>query len=90
MILDVRTAQEYDSGHLNGSINLDFKSPSFKDQIASLDRNKAYLIYCRTGVRSGRCVQLMMSLGFRELYNLTRGIEQWQREGYKVVLDSGN
>jgi rhodanese-related sulfurtransferase len=87
-ILDVRTAQEYDTGHLKGSINLDFKSPSFKDQAASLDRNKAYLIYCRTGRRSARAVMLMISLGFMELYNLTKGIEQWQREGFEVVLDS--
>ncbi|MEI8003331.1 MAG: rhodanese-like domain-containing protein, partial [Methanothrix sp.] len=59
VILDVRTPQEYGSGHLNGSINLDFKSPSFTDQIARLDRDKAYLIYCRTGVRSARALLLM-------------------------------
>jgi rhodanese-related sulfurtransferase len=84
-ILDVRTPQEYSSSHLNGSINLDFKSPSFRDQIIRLDRDKAYLIYCRTGVRSARVLLLMRSLGFRELYNLTNGIEQWQKEGYEVV-----
>ncbi len=88
VILDVRTPQEYASGHLNGSINLDFKSPSFADQIARLDRSNAYLLYCRTGVRSARALLLMGSLGFLELYNLTRGVEQWQREGYPVVLDS--
>ena len=88
VILDVRTPQEYNSGHLNGSINLDFKSPSFEDEIARLDRDKAYLLYCRTGIRSARAVMLMISLGFMELYNLTKGIEQWQREGFEVVLDS--
>ena len=88
MILDLRTPQEYGSGHLNGSINLDFKSPSFTDQIARLDRDNAYLLYCRTGVRSARALLLMRYLGFRELYNLTKGIEQWQRESYPVVLDS--
>ena len=84
-ILDVRTAQEYVLGHLDGSINLDFKSPSFSDLIARLDRDKAYLLYCRTGRRSARAVMLMSSLGFKELYNLTNGIEQWQREGYEVI-----
>ena len=88
VILDVRTPLEYSSGHLNGSINLDFKSPSFSDQIARLDQNKAYLLYCRTGIRSARALLLMRSLGFTKLYNLTKGIEQWQREGYEVVLDS--
>ena len=85
VILDVRTAQEYVLGHLKGSINLDFKSPSFRDEIARLDRDKAYLLYCRTGNRSGRVIVLMSSLGFKELYNLTKGIEQWQREGYEVI-----
>ena len=85
VILDVRTAQEYDTGHLKGSINLDFKSPSFRDEIARLDRDEAYLLYCRTGRRSARAVMLMSSLGFKELYNLTKGIEQWQREGYEVI-----
>jgi rhodanese-related sulfurtransferase len=89
VILDVRTPQEYRSGHLDGSINLDFKSPSFSDQIARLDRNNAYLLYCRTGIRSARVLLLMKSLGFMNLYNLTKGIEQWQKEGYEVVLDSG-
>jgi rhodanese-related sulfurtransferase len=88
VILDVRTPLEYSSGHLNGSINLDFKSPSFIDQIARLDRDKAYMLYCRTGIRSARALLLMRSLGFTKLYNLTKGIEQWQREGYEVVLDS--
>ena len=88
VILDVRTPQEWGFGHLKGSINLDFKSPSFRDQIARLDRGNAYLIYCRTGVRSARALLLMRALGFKELYNLTKGIEQWQREGYEVVLDS--
>jgi rhodanese-related sulfurtransferase len=85
VILDVRTAQEYVLGHLKGSINLDFKSLSFRDEIARLDREKAYLLYCRTGRRSARAVMLMSSLGFKELYNLTKGIEQWQREGYEVI-----
>ena len=89
VILDVRTLQEYGSGNLKGSINLDLKSPSFRDQIARLDRDKAYLFYCRTGHRSTGVLLLMMSLGFGERYNLTKGIEQWKREGYEVVLDSG-
>jgi rhodanese-related sulfurtransferase len=88
MILDVRTAQEYCSGHLSGSINLDFRSASFADELARLDRSKPYLVYCRTGVRSGRATALMKSLGFREIYDLAGGIAGWQREGYKIASES--
>jgi len=48
VILDVRTPLEYSSGHLNGSINMDLKSPSVSDQIARLDQNKAYLCQWRS------------------------------------------
>jgi rhodanese-related sulfurtransferase len=88
VILDVRTPQEYRSGHLNGSINLDFRSTSFADELVVLDRSKPYLVYCRTGVRSGRAATLMKSLGFREIYDLTGGIAEWQREGFGIVSES--
>ena len=85
VILDVRTAQEHQSGHLKDSINIDFKSPSFRDQISLLDRDAAYLLYCRTGVRSRKTLLLMSSMGFLELYNLSQGIVQWKRDGGEVV-----
>lgn len=88
MILDVRTDQEYRFGHLSGSINLDFRSALFADELARLDRNKPYLIYCRTGVRSGRTASFMKSLGFREIYDMSGGIAGWQREGYEIVSES--
>ncbi len=88
IILDVRTAQEYRSGHLSGSINLDFRSASFADELARLDRSKPYLVYCRTGVRSARTAALMKSLGFREIYDMAGGIAGWQRECYEIVSKS--
>jgi rhodanese-related sulfurtransferase len=88
VILDVRTPQEYSSGHLNGSINMDFRSTSFADELAMLDRGNAYLIYCRTGVRSGRAAALMKSFGFLEIYDLAGGIVGWQREGFEIVSES--
>jgi rhodanese-related sulfurtransferase len=87
VILDVRTAQEYISGHLNGSINLDFRSTSFAGELDVLDRGNAYLVYCRTGVRSGQTAALMKSLGFMEIYDLAGGIAGWQRDGFEIVSD---
>jgi rhodanese-related sulfurtransferase len=89
MILDVRTAPEYCSGHLKGSINLDIRSPSFAEELDALDRGRAYLVYCRTGVRSSRAVAIMRSLGFRELYDLAGGLVGWQREGFGVSSEGG-
>lgn len=87
MILDVRTPLEFSSGCIRGSINLDFRSTSFADELDKLDRGNAYLVYCRTGVRSGRATALMKSLGFLELYDLAGGMVGWQREGFEIVSD---
>jgi rhodanese-related sulfurtransferase len=86
VILDVRTAQEFSMNHLKGSINLDFKSPSFAELVSGLDRKKAYLVYCRTGIRASRAVLLMSDLGFWELYNLAGGISRWHGDGFEVIL----
>lgn len=90
MILDVRTAQEYQASHLVGSMNLDFRAPSFADELDALDRSGAYLVYCRTGVRSSQAVAIMRSLGFRELYDLAGGLVAWQREGFGVSSKAGS
>lgn len=84
-ILDVRTPQEFSSGHLKGAVNLDYRSPRFKEEISCLERGKAYLIYCRTGIRAGRAVLVMSGLGFRELYHIAGGIDRWHKEGFEVV-----
>ena len=70
IILDVRTDQEYKSSHLKGAINIDFYQPDFKSQISKLDKTKTYLIYCRSGNRSGQTLNIMKNLGFTNLENL--------------------
>ena len=84
-ILDVRTPREFYSGHLPNAINIDFYSPTFKYKLSKLDKNKAYLIYCRTGHRSGIALKTMKELGFMEVYNMLGGITRWKYEGYPVV-----
>ncbi|OGF55001.1 MAG: hypothetical protein A2Z21_05345 [Candidatus Fraserbacteria bacterium RBG_16_55_9] len=85
VVLDVRTPQEYDQGHISGEgitpVNLDFYAADFREQLAKLDRVKTYLVYCRTGNRSAKTVDLMKELGFRGIYNLEGGITAWQEAG---------
>lgn len=70
IILDVRTAEEFQEGHVIGAENLDWFQPSFKDEIAKYDRNASYKLYCRSGNRSGQAMQMMQSLGFKDVENL--------------------
>lgn len=70
ILLDVRTAEEYSSGYIPNSINIDVLSSDFKSKIELLDKNKEYLIYCRSGNRSTIASSIMATNGFIEIYNL--------------------
>lgn len=70
MLLDVRTAEEYSTGNIPNSINIDVLSPDFKSKIDLLDKNKEYLVYCRSGNRAAIASSIMATNGFIKIYNL--------------------
>ena len=75
VILDVRTAAECAVGIIDGAITeLDMYNGEFEEKFKNLDRNKTYLIYCRSGVRSVHACEAMAAEGFTNLYNLRTGI----------------
>ena len=81
VIIDVRTPQEYQAGHLDGAINLDYYSSGFLDRLKALDKNSTYIVYCRKGIRGGIALVMMRSLGFKKVYNILGGIALWAEEG---------
>jgi rhodanese-related sulfurtransferase len=85
MILDVRTPEEFSSGHLEDAVNINYYSINFQNDLAKLDKTKTYLIYCRSGNRSGKSLNLMKQLGFIRVYNISGGILQWEKEGYRIT-----
>ena len=81
-LIDVRTPREHQAGAIAGTThNIDVSNRSFKQEISKLDKNKTYLVYCRSGARSGRAVKIMESMGFKHLYNLKRGYMGWKKAG---------
>lgn len=70
VVLDVRTAEEFASGHLDGSVHLDFNGGEVAQAIPTLDPNAEYLVYCRSGNRSGQAIAQMEAAGFTNLTNL--------------------
>jgi rhodanese-related sulfurtransferase len=85
VIIDIRTWAEFNEGHIENAVNIDFYSETFKEDLDKLDKNKIYFIYCRSGNRSGRAMPIMKELGFKEVYNLSVGIKKWIAEGLPVV-----
>jgi len=84
-IIDVRTPEEFEDGHIENAILIDFYSENFEDEIAQLDREKTYFVYCRSGNRSGQALDVMTELGFQEIYHLSAGIRDWIDQGFPVV-----
>jgi len=84
-LLDVRTKEEFKSAHLEGALNLDYYSPNFGEELENLYEEGIYLVYCRSGNRSMRAVDMMKTMGFKTLYNLSGGITSWKAKGYPVV-----
>lgn len=84
-IIDVRTPEEYAAGHILNSINLDYYAGNFKDELNTLDKDKTYLIYCKSGNRSGKTRDIMRDLSFTEVYNMLGGIIQWGSDGLSTV-----
>ena len=77
-ILDVRTPKEYAEGHVNGSVNINYFDKDFKDQVGKLDSTKPVYVYCHSGGRSSKAMNIMKSQGFKTIYNLTGGYAAWK------------
>jgi rhodanese-related sulfurtransferase len=85
VILDVRTRGEFNEGHIENAINIDFESDTFLNEISKLDKSKTYAVYCRSGNRSGQAVAKMTNEQFISLYNLNGGVIDWAGAGYPLV-----
>jgi len=75
-IIDIRTSEEFISGNIEKSVNVDFYG-NFEEQISKLDRSSKYLIYCRSGNRSGQAIKIFEKLNFKEIYDLEGGYNAW-------------
>ena len=86
VVLDVRTPQEFATGRLRADArNINFYDADFRAQLAQLDKTKTYLIYCRSGNRSGKARAMMRAMGFRDVVELDGGVNAWLRSGKELV-----
>jgi rhodanese-related sulfurtransferase len=83
--LDVRTPGEFAEGHLEGARLIDFQSGNFENEIATLDKNATYAVYCRSGNRSGQAVKVMQDAGFMNVFNMNGGVIDWANAGLPLV-----
>ncbi len=85
IVLDVRTADEYNAGHLEGAVNIDFFSTNFMDEVLKLDKSKILLIHCASGGRSSKAMSQLSGKGFNYLYNMLGGFGAWKQSNLPIV-----
>ena len=90
LVIDVRTPEEFSSGHINEATNIDFYANDFDQKLNIIRKDIPIYIYCRSGGRSAAAAKKMEKLGFKKVYNLVGGIGSWTSAGYKIkkFLDS--
>ena len=76
-IIDLRTEPEWEKGHIEEAIRIDYLDKAFNETIAKLPKNGTYLLYCESGYRSSEAMQFMKSVGFRKVYELQDGYAEW-------------
>ena len=87
LLVDVRTAEEFAEGHIEGALNIDYFSATFSDDISKVGFEIPVLLYCRSGNRSGKAMKIMKELGFKEVYNLEGGIKGWISSNNPVIVE---
>jgi rhodanese-related sulfurtransferase len=85
IILDVRTPEEFNAGHIANAININIAGADFSSEVSKLDKNATVAVYCRSANRSAVATNEMSDLGFTDMYDMQGGIVDWEAAGGPVV-----
>jgi len=77
IVLDVRTSDEFNEGHVKGAINIDIRQSAACAKIDKLSRNNKYIVHCRSNHRSGVAVDYMLQKGFKSVCQMMDGWSGW-------------
>lgn len=77
-LIDVRTTKEFETGHIDQAVNINYFAADFKEQISKLDKKKPVYVYCQGGGRSGAAAKMMTEMGFKLVFDLEGGYDGWK------------
>jgi rhodanese-related sulfurtransferase len=83
-LVDVRTPQEYNEGHVKGALNICVTCEGFESNVTRLDKTKPVYVYCRSGHRSGNASKLLAKMGFKEIHDMEGGILAWEANNLPI------
>ena len=84
VVIDVRTPEEFKTGHITGAKNLDFNADGFEKQIAALDKSKTYIVHCAAGGRSAQACKIIEQVKLPSVYHMNEGFKAWEKAGKPV------
>ncbi len=87
LLIDVSTHDEYAQGHIKGAINIDWTGSNFDEQIAALGNDRPALIYDNNGSKSALAADNLRHAGFKEVYELKGGLQEWIADKKQVEKD---
>jgi rhodanese-related sulfurtransferase len=85
VLLDVRTQEEYDSGHIPDAVLISLSELELR--LGELEPSRRILVYCLSGARSRTAASILIDNGFTNVYNMERGMLQWQASGFPVCSE---
>ena len=83
-LIDVRRPSEFNSGHIENAINIDYYGGNFSKIFDNLDKSQAIVLYCKSGRRSSKSAVKLVEKGFNNVYNLNGGFEVWAFKGKDI------
>jgi len=85
-LVDVRTPEEFNKGHLKGALNINYQGNDFTTEIAKLDKTKQTYVYCQSGGRSSEACNYMSNQDFSKLYDLDGGFSAWSHYNKPIEI----
>jgi len=79
LLIDVRTAKEFEEGTIGSAVNIDFFGEKFKEEMSKLDTERPVFVFCAKGGRSGKASAVCKEIGFKKIYDLNGGYTAWSQ-----------
>jgi len=85
IVLDLRTADEFEMYYIAHAVNLDCQSEFFERRLKRLDKSAKYLVHCQSGGRSLPALDVFKRLGFTSIAHLDGGLREWVDADFPVI-----
>mgnify|MGYP001177152578 FL=1 len=88
VLLDVRTQSEYNDGHIQDAINIPHDQILKEPQLVSAYKDSQVVVFCRSGVRAGKVIEMLEDLGFKEIIDIDGDMLAWNEAGHSVEINN--